>query len=232
MVANIQRRLGAIALAALGAINYTEAAAQSDSAPVRLDPVTTTATKSERRVDDVANSVDVIGAEEIERRVPLKVDDLIRDLPGVDMSGGPRRAGQDISIRGFGGQRVVTTIDGARQDFDAGHKGRIFIDPDLLKQVEVLKGPASALHGSGAIGGVLALSTKDAGDFLDPGETYGVRGKVGYSSAYREPLYSATHFGRPLPQFDYLANLNYRFGGTIRQGGGRELENSADDLHS
>jgi hemoglobin/transferrin/lactoferrin receptor protein len=198
----------------------------------RLDPVTSVATKTERSRDDLPSSVDVVDLEEIQRRAPTKVDDLIRDLPGVDMSGGPRRMGLDVNIRGFGGQRVVTTIDGVRQNFDAGHKGRIFVEPDLLKQVEVLKGPASALHGSGAVGGVLALTTVDASDLLEAGEQYGLRGKFGYSSAAREPLIGVTHFGRPAPEFEYLANGSYRRGGTIKQGGDKELANSATDLKS
>jgi hemoglobin/transferrin/lactoferrin receptor protein len=197
-----------------------------------LEPVTTIGTKTERTRDEIPNAVTIVGPEEIERRNPSKVDDLINDIPGVEMIGGPRRAGQDLSIRGFEGTRVVTIIDGARSNFDAGHKGRIFNDPDLLKQVEVLKGPASALRGTGAVGGVVSLTTKDAADFLEPGESYAFRGKYGYSSAARENLYSATHAGRPASYFDYLANYTYRPGGTIRTGGGGELVNSAEDLRT
>jgi hemoglobin/transferrin/lactoferrin receptor protein len=208
----------------------TQAYAQVPATP--FDPVTVTATKTERSRDDVPATINVVGPEEIERRAPTKVDDLIRDIPGVDMSGGPRRSAQDINIRGFGGQRVVTTIDGARQNFEAGHKGRVYMDPDLLKQVEVLKGPASTLYGSGAIGGVLAMTTKDAADYLDGATGYMLRGKVGYSSAARERLTGVTQAGKPVEQFDYVANLTYRDGSNIQQGGGRELASSATDTHS
>lgn len=197
-----------------------------------LEPVTTVGTKTERTRDQIPSTVSIVGPEEIERRVPSKVDDLISDIPGVEMTGGPRRAAQDIVIRGLGGTRVVTTIDGARNSFDAGHKGRIFIDPDLLKQVEVLKGSASALRGSGAIGGVLALTTKDAADYLEDGESYALRGKYGYSSAVRENLYSTTMAARPVRELDLLANFSYRDGGTMRQGGGSELAYSEEDLRS
>lgn len=210
-----------------------QGAGQSAQVPATaLEPVTTIGTKTERTRDEVPNAVTIVGPEEIERRSPSKLDDLINDIPNVEMIGGPRRAGQDFNIRGFEGNRVVTIIDGARSNFDAGHKGRIFQDPDLLKQVEVLKGPASALRGTGAIGGVVSLTTKDAADFLDAGESYAFRGKYGYSSAARENLYSATHVGRPVKYFDYLANYTYRPGGTIQQGGDRELVNSAEDLRT
>jgi hemoglobin/transferrin/lactoferrin receptor protein len=195
-----------------------------------LDPVTVTATKTPHRVDDVPASVNVIGTEEIERRAPRTMNDVFGDVPGVEITGGPRRSGMDVNIRGLDGQRVVTTIDGARQNFDAGHKGRFFLDPDLLKQVEVLKGPASTLYGSGAVGGVIAMRTKDASDFLEPGETAALRGKYGYSSARREPLYSATAASRVGPHVEVLGNMTYRFSGTMQQGGDRELVDSAERL--
>ncbi len=217
------------ALPALALFAAAPALAQAPAA-TPLDPVTVTATKTPHRVDEVPASVTVIGTEEIERRVPATLNDVFGDVPGVELTGGPRRSAMDVNIRGFGGQRVVTTIDGARQNFDAGHKGRFFIDPDLLKQVEVLKGPASTLYGSGAIGGVIAMRTKDASDFLDPGETTAVRGKYGYSSAAREPLYSTTAAHRPAPGIDVLGNLTYRFSGTLQQGGDRELADSKERL--
>lgn len=194
-------------------------------------PVTVTATKTQRSIDEVPAHVGVIGNEEIEQRAPSKIDDLFRDLPGVDMTGGPRRLGQDISIRGMGGQRVVTKLDGARQNFDAGHKGRFFLDPDLLRQVEVVRGSNSALHGSGAIGGVVSMETKKAADFLNPGENVGFRTKYGYSSVARENYYSLGAFGRVDDKVDLLVNGSYRDSGTLKQGGhDRELDNSAEDL--
>lgn len=221
-----------VALAAIGA-KTAQAQTQSAAQPAReivLGPVTVTATKTPESADDVAANVSIVTDEQIQTRSPSKIDDLLRELPGVDMQGGPRRVGQDINIRGLGGQRVVTTLDGARQNFDAGHKGRFFLDPDLLRQVDVVRGSNSALHGSGAIGGVVAMETKEASDMLRGGETYGFRTKLGYSSAQREPYYSAGVFGRVGDMIDGLANLSYRDSGTLRQGGGAELANSAEDL--
>jgi hemoglobin/transferrin/lactoferrin receptor protein len=217
-----------IVSALLGSAALSDAAAQQ--APVTLDPVTITATKTEHSVDEVPANVTVIDSEQIDSRSPSKIDDLLRDLPGVDMAGGPRRVGQDVNIRGFGGQRVVTTLDGARQNFNAGHKGRFFLDPDLLKRVEVVRGSNSALHGSGAIGGVISMETKDASDFLDSGETVGFRTKYGHSSVARENYYSAGAFGRIQDKVDLLANYSYRDSGTLKQGDDRELTYSAEDL--
>ncbi|MGH8491140.1 MAG: TonB-dependent receptor plug domain-containing protein, partial [Gammaproteobacteria bacterium] len=61
--------------------------------------------------------------------------------PNVELLSGPRRIGETANIRGFDEERIVTTIDGARQNFNLGHQGGFFIEPDLLKQVEVYRGP-------------------------------------------------------------------------------------------
>jgi hemoglobin/transferrin/lactoferrin receptor protein len=222
------RRFG-LAAALLGCSALQPVAAQQVADAV-LSPVTVTATKTAHSVDEVAANVTVLDNEDIENRNPTKMDDLLRDLPGVEMTGGPRRLGQDVSIRGMGGQRVVTTLDGARQNFNAGHKGRFFLDPDLLRQVEIVRGSNSALHGSGAIGGVVAMETKEAGDFLKSGQTMGFRTKYGYSDASNENYYSAGAFGRYEDKVDILTNYSYRDTNNMKQGDGRELPLSAEDL--
>ncbi|WP_341896694.1 TonB-dependent hemoglobin/transferrin/lactoferrin family receptor [Ferrovibrio terrae] len=223
--------LGRFAMAAtlLGGSSLQPAFAQQVADAV-LNPVTITATKTPHNVDEVPAHVTVLDNEYIENRNPTKMDDLLRDLPGVEMSGGPRRLGQDVSIRGMGGQRVVTTLDGARQNFNAGHKGRFFLDPDLLRQVEIVRGSNSALHGSGAIGGVIAMETKEAGDFLKAGQTMGFRTKYGYSDGSNENYYSNGVFGRYEDKVDILANYSYRDTNNLKQGDGRELPLSSEDL--
>ncbi|MDF3072959.1 MAG: TonB-dependent hemoglobin/transferrin/lactoferrin family receptor [Alphaproteobacteria bacterium] len=198
----------------------------------KLGPVTSTGTKTPEEAAKLPFTVNVVGQEEIEQRRPYKLDDLLRDIPGVDGVAGPRRSSQTPSVRGVDGNRVLVTVDGARQNFDAGHKGRIFFEPDILKQVDVLKGAASVLYGSGAIGGVIATTTKDAADFLEPGETAGIRLKAGWRSAADEFLYSGTAFAKPHDRIDMLANITSRNANDIRMGGGETLEFSEEDLLS
>lgn len=198
----------------------------------KLGTVTSTGTKTPEDAARLPFSVHVVDQEEIERRRPYKLDDLLRDIPGVDGVAGPRRSSQTPSVRGVDGNRVLVTVDGARQNFDAGHKGRIFFEPDLLKQVDVLKGASSVLYGSGAIGGVIAATTKDAADFLEPGETAGIQLKAGWRSAADEFLYSGTAFARPHERIDLLANITSRDGSDIRLGGGDTLKFSKEDLLS
>jgi hemoglobin/transferrin/lactoferrin receptor protein len=224
---------GVILAAGPAALAASLASAQTAAPGVTtFDAVTVTATKTPHAKDDVPVSVEVMDAEALEERQPQTMDDIFRTMPGLESSGGPRRAAQDVYIRGVGGQRVLVTIDGARQNFDAGHKGRMYVDPDLLKRVEVLKGPNSSLHGAGAVGGKVSMTTKDATDFLEPGQTAGGQAKFGYATARREPLYSLTTFATPFEGFDVLASGTYRKSGTLQTGGGEEIPYTSEELGS
>ncbi len=154
--------------------------------PRDLGVVTVIGTKTERPIGEVAGTVTVIEADRID-------DDLVHDLvglfryePGISVSSDPNRFGiGDIGIRGVGGNRVAMEIDGVRlpQSFAIGSfsaAGRDYVDPELLKRVEILRGPASALYGSDALGGVVTYATKDPEDIL-LGRDRGYGLKSGYN---------------------------------------------------
>ncbi|MEM7193627.1 MAG: TonB-dependent hemoglobin/transferrin/lactoferrin family receptor [Pseudomonadota bacterium] len=145
--------------------------AQEDATKVQLDPIVVTATRTERPVSDVANTVTVIGSEQIERQVVKNIDDLIRYEPGVSVSGGGRFGLDGFRIRGIGGDRVLILTDGipTADEFSFGpflSSRRDFVDVDVIKSLEILRGPSSSVYGSNAIGGVVNFITKDPLDFL------------------------------------------------------------------
>ena len=156
-----------------------EGAATAAPGALALPTITTYATQSPIPVEDYPGQVTVIDRARIESLQPSSAFDLFEGVPGVQVLGGARRSGQSISVRGLAGEGVLILFDGARQSFVSGHDGRAFIDPSLVQAVEVVRGPGSALYGSGALGGVVAFRTVDAADFLAPGETgSGARGGV------------------------------------------------------
>ena len=180
------RRLAAAALLA-GPLAYAEEAEQAD-ADNADEIVTVVATRTERSVDDVAATVSVTTAEDIERQLARDIADLARFEPGVSVSGTGSRFGlTGFNIRGIGGNRVLTLIDGVRvaDAFTFGpflSARRDYVDVDSLGRAEIARGPISALYGSDALGGVVALRTKTAQDYLgDRRLTAGF--KAGYSSA-------------------------------------------------
>ena len=191
------------------------------TATMVLDPITLYATRAPSSVFDYPGQVSVIERDRIESLQPSSLFDVFEGVPGVQVQGGPRRSGQTISIRGLEGEGVLILIDGARQSFVSGHDGRAFVDPSLLQAVEVIRGPGSALYGSGALGGVIALRTVEAGDLLEPGETFGGEFGIGYQSVNDEFATTGTVFGRTEDgRFDGVASLTYRGAGDIELGSG------------
>ncbi len=163
-----------------------------DSAPkpLEMDPVIVVTSKSPRPLSDVLGQVSVIDAGFIERYGIENMDDLLRYEPGLNIeSSGTRFGSNAINIRGIGGNRVAIEVDGipTRDRFAIGSfsdGGRILMETDRIKRLEILYGPASTLYGSDALGGVMAITTWDPGDLLalgDGKQWYSLRS--GYQSA-------------------------------------------------
>jgi hemoglobin/transferrin/lactoferrin receptor protein len=191
---------------------------------VWLDPITIYATLSPTDTFEFPGQVSVVGQEEIETSQANSVADVLKSVPGVYVDGGARRSGQAPTIRGFREEDILILVDGVKQSFISGHDGRLFIDPELLKTAEVVKGPMSALYGSGALGGVIALTTVDAADFLEAGETMGVKVKAGFQSVNEEYSITSTGFARSHDgKFDVVSSFTYRESGDVDLGNGTTL---------
>ena len=191
--------LAALAAAAGPALAEDPATAAATGDPSQLPPVSVLATRTETRVDESPATVSVITAEQIEAELATDIKDLIRFEPGVSVVSQPARFGaalgttgragnEGFTIRGMGGDRVLIIVDGVRVPdgfvFGAQSVGRGgYADLDLMRSVEILRGPASALYGSDGVAGAVAFTTKDPSDLLRPGETFGARARVGYNSA-------------------------------------------------
>lgn len=211
-----------------------EAAAAEPAAEteVKLPPISVTATRTPIEAYEYPGMVTVMAQEEIDLRQASSPDDLLNFIPNVEFTGGPRRTGEVPSIRGFSGSDIVVLVDGARQNLNAGHDGRFFIDPMMLREVEVLRGPASALYGSGGTGGVIAFRTLKADEVLKGDETAALRLSAGYQDVDDEELLGAAAFLKPVEDLDVVANFVYRDPGTIRLGDGSELRLADDDIMS
>ena len=135
-----------------------------------IDQIVVVANKSERSIRDIAANVTVVSREDISNSLATSVADVFRYSPGIDYEASGSRFGTEgINIRGIGGNRVAMLVDGVplSDQFDSGsfsNATRDFVNAGLIQRVEVLHGPASALYGSAAIGGVVAVSTPDPAD--------------------------------------------------------------------
>ncbi|GAL02629.1 TonB-dependent heme and hemoglobin receptor HutA [Photobacterium aphoticum] len=152
-----------------------------------LDEVVVTATRTNSQLEDTAASVAVVTDKDIEEEMITGLDDLFDYTPGVSVQTNARQGVQSINIRGIEGNRIKVLVDGVSQgnQFDTGNNfinsARVEVDTDMIKAVEVVKGAASSLHGSDAIGGIVAFETKDPSDFLK-GREWGGHAKFNYSS--------------------------------------------------
>jgi hemoglobin/transferrin/lactoferrin receptor protein len=126
-------------------------------------------------LSEVVGSVATISGEDISGRMVNDMQDLLATTVGVSVNRRQaygRTYNDGIAIRGLGGKRVNILIDGIRvADAYTGY-GRDVVDMSLLKRVEILKGPSSALYGSDGLAGVVSYITKDPGDLAVEGSPY------------------------------------------------------------
>jgi hemoglobin/transferrin/lactoferrin receptor protein len=163
-VKNMQKTVPTLLITSLLLCPMVAAHAQEQELKQTTDEVKVTATKVERPIEEVPYSVENVTAEEIQRKAVSTIADTLRDIPGVVVTDGSMAGAKRISIRGETGARVLILIDGQKISEQKSMDGSIYmIDPAIVERVEVIKGPASVLYGSEAIGGVVNIITKKAG---------------------------------------------------------------------
>ncbi|WP_419711052.1 TonB-dependent hemoglobin/transferrin/lactoferrin family receptor [Pseudomonas sp. NFX224] len=206
----------------------------------QFDTVSVTATRTEQTLLQVPSTVSVHTEREIDQHNDKDLKDLVRYEPGVSVGGtGSRFGATGANIRGIDGNRVLTQVDGVRvpqsnffspfQDVRSN-----YVDLDTIKQVEIIRGPASSLYGSDAIGGAVSYLTKDAGDYLEEGDDTYARFKTGYDGSDDSWQRSATFAARE-GSVDGLLHLGRRdgqstdtWGGNGGVGASREEANPLD----
>jgi len=144
----------------------------ASQAATPMDQIVVVAHKDERSIRDIAANVTVLSRAQLNDELATSINDVFRYIPGIDYEAAGNRFGTEgINIRGIGGNRVAIVVDGVplSDHFDVGsfsNATRDFIDAGLIENIEVLHGPASALYGSSAIGGVVAVKTPDPVDLM------------------------------------------------------------------
>ena len=188
-----------------------EAAGDAAEGQQQTGRITVTATRTPVLQEEAPATVTIITDEDIADQLATDIKDLVRFEPGVTVRRAPARFGaafgstgrarnEDFVIRGIGGNRVLIQVDGIRspQGFafgaqDAGRGG--FTDVSLVKQVEILRGPASALYGSDGLAGAVSFVTSDPADLIGAG-SFGGFVTSQYSSEDNEFAQTATLAGQ------------------------------------
>lgn len=139
----------------------------NDETPTELDELVVVAYKQARPVQDVVGDVSVISAEQIDATISQDISNAIKYEANINIEDGGTRFGvSGLNIRGIGGNRVAIEVDGIpnAKTFELGSYSfatASFPEVDLIQNIEILKGPASTLYGSDALGGIVAINTWD-----------------------------------------------------------------------
>jgi hemoglobin/transferrin/lactoferrin receptor protein len=177
---------------------------------------------------NVVQKVDVISAKQMSEMNAQSTADVLSNTGQIFVQKSQQGGGSPV-LRGFEASRIQLNIDGIRYNnalFRSGHLQNIIsVDNNMLERVEVLSGPASTLHGSDALGGVILLKTKDP--ILGKNrrvDITGVNALLRYSSVNRENTTSAgISFGNR--KWASLTNVTFSQFDDLMQG-----KNGADSI--
>ena len=158
------RHAGALALCALP----LTVGAQTTPALTTLDTIVVTATRTPQIQRDVPGDVSVIERHELQQAGQDSLADLLGRQSGIETaaSGGPQTQ-TSVFLRGTNPQQTLVLLNGIRlNSSSSGAVNWNAIDPATVERVEIVRGAASSLYGSNAIGGVINIITRPT-----PGDT-------------------------------------------------------------
>lgn len=173
MITRPQMLAVAVATAVASPMTFAQSA---DNAPVRLQSTVVSASGFEQDLSEAPASITVITREQLERKQITSLGDALRDIVGVNVDDKDARSNKtgnrSIALRGLPSRYTLILIDGRRQNspgtvspnaFD--DTASVFIPPvAAIERIEVIRGPMSTLYGSDAMGGVVNVITRKAGN--------------------------------------------------------------------
>ncbi|MES2944452.1 MAG: TonB-dependent receptor plug domain-containing protein [Pseudomonadota bacterium] len=187
-------------------------------AAATLKAVVISGSRTEQAAEDLPMTMDVINAKDIEEGQIHDIRDVVKDIPNVSVRRAPARFGlaqgdtgregnAGFNIRGLDGNRVLMMVDGIRlprsYSFGVNSFGRDSLSIDLVKRIEIVKGPSSVLYGSDGIAGLVNFVTYEPSDFLQGGKTFGGRASISYSGDDKGVAGTATLAGRASEVLDW-----------------------------
>ncbi len=216
-------RPSALALAVTAAITTGQALA-ADSDYTELDQVVVTESRTAPDTDLVVTQ------DSLEKKQATDLGDIFSDTPEVAV-GGSAPGAQKIYVRGVEDTLLNVSVDGATQPgYIFHHTGRVTIDPELIKQVEVSAGAGEATNGPGALGGAIRFVTKDPEDMLRPGEDFGGTLKSEYYSNTDGYKTSASLYGNLTDDWSAMGTLSRTDLGEYKDGDGETQRYTDSEL--
>lgn len=139
---------------------------KNESEAIELEEISVTATRTERKTEEVPASVVVVSAEELKDTKMFNLKEALAGTPGVLID--TRSQGYDsrLIIRGaglkarYGVRDIMVLLNGVPITDPDSFTRLDFIDTQLIESIEVVKGPNSTLWGANAAGGIINITTK------------------------------------------------------------------------
>lgn len=124
-----------------------------------------TASRIEKKLEDIPRAANLISELQLRERQPKTSAEALREEPGIFVQKTTHGGGSAI-IRGLSSNRILILVDGIRLNNSTyrlgNHQYLTTVDYQMLNQIEVVRGPASVLYGSDALGGAINLITREA----------------------------------------------------------------------
>ena len=136
--------------------------------------MTITSSRTAQKISETGRNITVIDGKLFQQLPVSSIDELLKYVPGVEVqSRGPMGAQSDIVLRGGTFQQVLVLLDGIKlNDPLTGHfSSYIPVAPYEIDRIEVLRGPAAAIYGAEAVGGVVNIITKTFKHYVDSANT-------------------------------------------------------------
>lgn len=172
-----------------------------------------------------------LSSEHIETRQADNVGTLLNVLPGVNMGGTARPSGQTLNVWGLGDEEdIAISLDGAPKNFEKYQQGTVFVEPELLKRVNVDKGSFDVSR-AGSPAGAVQLETRSASDFMGSRTGFGAYLKSAYHTNDHQQQYTGALMWRS-DRADVLLALSRRVGKDIHMPSGDPFLFSANSQRS
>lgn len=208
---------GLLALAVPASLPAATSALAQESDSSYLGIINITGTRTEKPVFESPNSVSVVDRTELDRKAPDSIAEMLRDVPGVDVVDASVAGMKRVRIRGESSRRVTILVDGQEITDHSTYGTPILIDPSIVERIDVIRGPASVLYGSKAIGGVVNIITRKGGEKMIEAET-----SASYFSATEGYHLSGMVLGK-------VENVDYRIAGAFAEHRDRDVAGTRYD---
>ena len=225
------QKLNKSLLAAAVSVLFTPVAFAADNQTsglerIKSDTVVITASRTSQELLDANSSISVVDTKELKNFANDSVPELLRSETGVRLTSDGTPGTKRVTIRGESALRTLLMVDGQRIDEQKTKSGApMLINPYFIDRIEVVKGPASVLYGSDAMGGIVNVITKQASE--EPFKFEGGANFLSSNNSFSEYV----NLSGTLDRFKYAIGAFNTNAGDIVLSDRERLDNTSYDAH-